>query len=91
VFVRLGKFNTRYKALADYVFNMQWFHDPAIRKRYVDKVIAVYNEDGYCFNNPDQAFAADKQRLIDQYFPAHARWLYRHGRNRFVNYLLKKA
>ena len=69
VFEELGKFNTKYLALADWAFNMNWFGNSNIRRTYKDKVIAVWTQNGYSSTNPDNLFLEDKEALIRKYFP----------------------
>lgn len=69
VFEQAGNYQIQYKALADWVFNMKCFN-LQIPKLYINELIAIYNEDGYCFNNPDKQFEADHEKLTKQYFPA---------------------
>ncbi|MCF8383972.1 MAG: glycosyltransferase [Chlorobium sp.] len=69
VFDRLGLFNVRYKVLADWEFNMRWFGNPHIRKKYLDRIIALYQPGGYSTNNKDQLFLHDKENLIRKSFP----------------------
>ena len=42
VFERLGCFNTKYRLLADWEFNIRCFNDRGIRKRYIPLRIAAY-------------------------------------------------
>jgi len=70
VFNKLGKFETKYKGVADWVFNMQWFNEKKLKIKYINDIVAIYNEAGYSFNNPDIEFAADREMLINKYFSA---------------------
>lgn len=45
-FELVGKFDLKYKILADWQFNLKCFKDDRITKRYIDYVIADYEEDG---------------------------------------------
>lgn len=69
VFDKVGKFYLKYKILADWVFNMQWFNNEDIRHCYIDITIAKYCLDGSSANKFDIAFIADKDALIETYFP----------------------
>ena len=69
MFGQLGKFDTRYLALSDWAFNMNWFGNSNIRRTYKDNVIAVWAQDGYSSTNPDHLFLEDKEALIRKYFP----------------------
>lgn len=46
LFARLGSFDRRFPVYADYHFNLRCFGDRAVRKRYVDLVIADYEGGG---------------------------------------------
>ena len=69
LFEQLGRFETKYKVLADWVFNMRWFFRKDIRINYLDQTIAVYNPHGYSSNNNDQVFIEDRKSLIHALFP----------------------
>lgn len=43
VFERVGGFDVKYRSWADWAFNIRCFRQPDIRTRWVDRVIAVYN------------------------------------------------
>lgn len=78
VFDQLGTFDIRYVMLADWHFNMKWYHHPNIRHRHVDCLVAVYNEDGLSFNHPDEHFARDWEQNKRDYFPPLAKLLFRY-------------
>jgi glycosyltransferase involved in cell wall biosynthesis len=59
VFERLGFYNTKYRFLADWEFNIRCFNDRGIRKRYVPLRIADYEGGGKSITTPDPAFYAD--------------------------------
>ena len=59
VFDRLGFYNTKYRSLADWEFNIRCFNDQNIRKRYIPLRIADYEGGGKSITAPDPAFYAD--------------------------------
>jgi glycosyltransferase involved in cell wall biosynthesis len=63
VFERLGFYNTKYRSLADWEFNIRCFNDRGIRKRYVPLRIADYEGGGKSATTPDPAFCAELSRL----------------------------
>ena len=63
VFERLGFYNTKYRALADWEFNVRCFIDQDIRKRYIPLRIADYEGGGKSATTPDPAFCAELSRL----------------------------
>ena len=69
VFDKIGKFDTNYKIVADWVFNMKWFNMKYIRHRYINKIIARYGGEGNSSNNDDSYFLQNKDSLIETHFP----------------------
>jgi glycosyltransferase involved in cell wall biosynthesis len=67
--VQLCGYEIRYKMLADWHLNMKWFNNKNFKKKYLDLVIAIYNEDGSCFNMEDHEFALDWDSNVKTYFP----------------------
>src|SRR5258707_324855 len=45
-FEKIGDFNTKYRAYADWDFNIRCFLDPAIRTKYRDRIVAIFGMDG---------------------------------------------
>src|SRR3990172_935788 len=70
LFQKYGLFETKYRTLADYVFNMRWFNDPEVRRKSVDLVIARYNPNGLSFKIPDSEFLKNRDQLIMDIFPS---------------------
>src|SRR5262249_42606396 len=68
VFERLGFYNTKYQALADWEFNIRCFNDQNVHKRYIPLRIADYEGGGKSQTTPDLAFQED--------FPRQARSWY---------------
>jgi glycosyltransferase involved in cell wall biosynthesis len=68
VFERLGFYNTKYRSLADWEFNIRCFNDRGIRKRYMPLRIADYEGDGKSVTTPDPAFLAELSRLTRQQY-----------------------
>ena len=76
LFELFGKYETKYRGVADWVFNMKWFNSQKIKYKFIDRIMAVYNEDGYAFNNPDNEFTKDREKIIKQEFPSEVVSLY---------------
>lgn len=76
VFNITGYFNIEYKALADWHFNMKWFNNKSIKRKYINEIIARYYEDGYCYNNPDIKFSEHWEQNVKNYFPWLIRFIY---------------
>jgi glycosyltransferase involved in cell wall biosynthesis len=68
VFERLGFYNTKYRFLADWEFNIRCFSDRGIRKRYIPLRIADYERGGKSATTPDPAFYAEFSRLTRQQY-----------------------
>jgi glycosyltransferase involved in cell wall biosynthesis len=66
VFRSKGNYSLHYKALADYEHNIKWFCDPAIRKKYVDRIIANYNDTGFSSNFVDEQFYLDRPKIFSK-------------------------
>jgi glycosyltransferase involved in cell wall biosynthesis len=64
VFELHGLFDTRYRYLADYAFNLRCFGDTKLSIRHVDHLVAAYNERGAAFSLADAAFEQDKLALV---------------------------
>jgi glycosyltransferase involved in cell wall biosynthesis len=71
LFNKIGNYDLRYKDLADYVFNLKWFTNYLIKKKYTNRIIAIYNENGNAFNSTDEKFALDKDSLVKKHFYWH--------------------
>ena len=59
VFERLGFYNTKYRSVADWEFNIRCFNDRGIRKRYIPLRVADYEGVGHSTTTLDLAFSAD--------------------------------
>jgi glycosyltransferase involved in cell wall biosynthesis len=88
VFELLGTYSLKYRALADWAFNIQCFSDERIETCYVPVVICIY-EGGGLSDAGDPAFYKDLNRLILKHggFVALARnskhWVFEGARSLF--------
>lgn len=93
VFEKLGNYEIKYKGLADWVLNIRWFTSE-LSYSYIDLTVAIYNEDGYCFNNPDTEFIKDQQRIKSDNFPYWVNLNLKlrnvRGLARIANYIFRK-
>lgn len=64
---KFGNFNLRFKIFADYDLNMKLFCSSIVKIDHIEKVIAVYNENGYSKANPDRLFYKEKLGLFSSY------------------------
>ena len=62
VFERLGFYNTKYRSLADWEFNIRCFNDYGVCKRYIPLQIADYEGGGKSQTTHDIAFQGDFPR-----------------------------
>ena len=60
VFERIGYFDTQYRSHADWDHNMRWILNRNVRKKYVDRVIAIYADGGFSSVNRDREFERDR-------------------------------
>ncbi len=67
IFNVMGKFELRFKVLADYVFNIKCFGDERIHKRYIDYVIANFEGGGLSAKQKDFALLSEHAQLIKDY------------------------
>ena len=63
IFERLGFYNTKYRSLADWEFNIRCFNDRGIHKHYIPLRIAKYEGGGRSATAPDAVFYAELLRL----------------------------
>jgi glycosyltransferase involved in cell wall biosynthesis len=66
IFDLLGKFETKYKMLADFAFNLRCFGDKRIQFYYRHELIADYEGGGSSIHIPDPTFMADFPRLLKE-------------------------
>lgn len=67
VFHLMGKFELRFKVLADYVFNIKCFGEEQIHKRYIDYVIANFEGGGLSAKQKDVHLLNEHAQLIKDY------------------------
>lgn len=67
IFDVIGKFELRFKVLADYVFNIKCFGDDRIQKRYLDYVIANFEGGGLSAKQKDAALINEHAQLVKDY------------------------
>jgi len=68
LFARLGNYNLKYRAYADWEFNIRCFSDPQVRIRFVDRIIAGFGPGGLSSRH-------DVPFLKEVMFPAKLRLL----------------
>lgn len=75
IFTSIGRYDTKYKILADYDLNLKVFKDEKIKKKYIDMDICLFNDKGGASNiTIDSSFFKDKLayfRNIERFSSAH--------------------
>jgi glycosyltransferase involved in cell wall biosynthesis len=66
LFERLGGFDLRYPANADWEHNLRWFFDPDTRSKWVDLVVADFGADGLS-SRGDPAWRRDRRLAYVRY------------------------
>lgn len=90
VFDKLGKFDIRYKAFADWHFNMMWFNDSTIKHLYTKTIISCFCENGSSHNTSDINFCQDWDHNTELYFPKHVRILGKYSYKAVMKKILNK-
>lgn len=67
VFSKVGVFDLKYKAHADWDHNMRWFFNTEIKKKYIPLIISEYADGGFSSVNGDTIFEKDKDFKIIEY------------------------
>lgn len=60
VFKKIGKYNLKYKAYADWSHNISWFFSSKISKTHINQIIANFSYGGFSSLYDDKAFKSDK-------------------------------
>lgn len=68
VFEKAGLYEIRYRYASDWVLNLRTFIHPEIKWKYVDEILAIFNDDGRTSNNIDVDFTRNKRKLLLHYF-----------------------
>jgi glycosyltransferase involved in cell wall biosynthesis len=68
VFKIVGKYDTKYLTLADWVHNMKWFNDKSIDSKYINILIAKYAPGGRSKTVFDKKFYNDFEDNEKKYF-----------------------
>ena len=67
LFANLGKYDDRYPILADWVFNMKAFASKSSKPTFINRIIAIYDNQGLSDKKQDINFRDDRTRLIKKY------------------------
>ena len=61
VFEKVGLYNIKYRANADWDHNFRWFFSDLIQKKHVDILVAVYADGGFSSVNNDDEFISHRR------------------------------
>jgi glycosyltransferase involved in cell wall biosynthesis len=67
IFNLVGKYELRFRVLADYVLNIKCFGNDKIKKKYIDYVIANFEGGGISAQESDPALIEEHAQLIKEY------------------------
>jgi glycosyltransferase involved in cell wall biosynthesis len=67
VFLRIGNFNTRFKILADWDFNIRWFTNKKVSRKFVGVTVALYNDTAVSSGYFEKGFYEYKDKYLDKY------------------------
>ena len=67
IFDLIGKYELRFKVLADWVLNIKCFGNNQIKKHYLDEIIANFEGGGFSLKTPDEAFDRERAELFETY------------------------
>ena len=68
VFKKLGRYDLNYRSKADYVFNIRCLNDRSLKKKYIKKIIAIYNEKGFSSVNSDEEYKKIEKQINREAF-----------------------
>lgn len=80
LFDRMGRYDLKYRVLADWVFNMRCFGDNDVTKVHIDRLVAEYSAGGFSATTEDYEFMRDKVSIIETCFPQDVVKKYNEGR-----------
>ncbi len=64
IFDKIGKFNTRYPIWADWEFNIRCFRNTNLQTRWIDRIIAIYNNSSGVSANEDPIFSKELPAIL---------------------------
>lgn len=94
LFVELGNYDEKYPILADYFFNMRAFGLKNTNPMFINKVIAIYSNQGLSNREKDINFKHDKDSLVRTYLGLNVYLALLFSRNKLIKYfsrLLRSA
>lgn len=67
LFAKNGLYDTKYKILADFAFNLKWFLQSKIKSKHINLAVAHYSKGGMSENCIDKCFKQDYAFLLIKY------------------------
>lgn len=88
IFVKYGKYNLKYKLLADWDFNIKLFgaNEPHL---FINEIIAIYNFDGLSFTTKDIDFSKDHMKIIVKNYPLFLGVLIKYRYTKIVGHIAR--
>ena len=68
LFTTNGVYDLTYPILADYVFNLQWFSQKNVKRRYIHRAVAIFGEEGLSSTKRDLIYKKARVQLVKKYF-----------------------
>lgn len=67
IFNLIGKYEPRFKVLADWALNIKCFGSDQIKKQYIDYIIADFEGGGLSLKTPDETFNQERAGLFEAF------------------------
>ncbi len=92
IFKEIGFFNEKYKIVADWEHNIKWFTNRRIKQKYLNSIIANYEQGGIS-QNTDMEFIKDRKYIFKKHINIFYRQISNYRKyfpiNIISNFLLK--
>jgi glycosyltransferase involved in cell wall biosynthesis len=67
LFETIGRFELKYKICADHILNVKWFFNNALRKKYIDIIVATFGSNGVSSKEDDIVKVAELPGVVRRY------------------------
>lgn len=75
LFKIFGSYNTNYRYLADWWMNIQCFADRNVSKKYINVIVANYEEGGFSHNPKETTFFKERDNYIYEHYDKYVAFL----------------
>jgi len=89
LFETFGLFNLNFKYVADYDFNLKIWANEEIKIKYINLIIAIFNESGFSSTAIDYAFYNQKEDLLLKY-GFYSKHTFEYAKNSYFSILQSK-